>query len=502
MNTHLYTISQIRAIEQKAIEQGLSEYQLMERAGKAALKVLLHYFPQASSLDIVCGKGNNGGDGYVVARLAAEKGLQVNIYSLAELNELASTAQEAAKACIMAQKKTKKINIQPYTDALVFKSDVIIDAILGTGAKTILKDSVIHRAIHTINQSEHPVLAIDVPSGLNVDEGSIFGETICASVTVTFIGIKQGMLTGVAPNYCGKLVCDNLNLPASYYDISPVTSSILINNPLPLRKPADHKGLYGHVLVIGGDRGMGGAVCLAAEAALRTGAGLVTAITHPEHVPVVLTRCPEIMCLGVTESMDLNIALLPLLKKATVCVIGPGMTDSDWSNTIFNWLLTQTSLPVVLDAGALGWLVKRKFLAHQNWVLTPHPGEAGHLLGISSHEIQTARFISIKALQKKWGGIIVLKGAGTLICDGSNTSIKVCRYHSSTMATAGMGDVLSGIIGSLMAQGCSSFHAACQGVWLHAQAGELASKEMTKKVSRSNLLAHELFPFLGFITGR
>lgn len=496
MNNHLYTISHIRAIEQKAIEQGLSEYQLMERAGKAALKILLHCYPQTSTLDIICGKGNNGGDGYVLARLAAEKGLQVNIYSLAELNELAPTAQEAAKACIMAQKKTKKINMQPYSDALIFNSDVIIDAILGTGAKTILKNSLIQKAIHSINQSERPILAIDVPSGLNVNEGSTFGETICANVTVTFIGIKQGMLTGVAPNYCGKLVCDNLNLPLSYYDILPVTSTILINHPLPSRKPADHKGLYGHVLIIGGDRGMGGAACLAAEAALRAGAGLVTAITRPEHVSALLTRCPEIMCQGVTESMDLN-TLLPLLKKATVCVIGPGMTDSDWSTTLLNWLLTQTSLPVVLDAGALSWLKKNKFRAPQNWVLTPHPGEAGNLLGISAEQIQKARFTNIKALQKKWGGIIVLKGAGTLIYEGFNASIQVCSYHNSAMATAGMGDVLSGIIGSLIAQGYSSSHAACQGVWLHAKAGELASKAKIKKVSRSNLLAHELFPFLG-----
>lgn len=498
MSNHLYTIANIRAIEQRAIEQGLSEYQLMQRAGKAALKVLLHYYPKSSSLDIVCGKGNNGGDGYVLARLAAEKGLQVNIYSLAELNELAPTAQNEAKACITAQNKIKKINIQPYNDTVVFKSDVIIDAILGTGAKTILKESLIQKAIHSINKSKRPILAIDVPSGLNVDEGSTFGETICANVTVTFIGIKRGMLTGVAPNYCGKLVCDDLNLPIAYDNLEPSTSTILINHPLPPRKPADHKGLYGHVLVIGGDRGMGGAVCLAAEAALRTGAGLVTAITHPEHVQVLLTRCPEIMCQGVTESMDFNFSLLPLLKKATVCVIGPGMTDSDWSNSLLNWLLTQTSLPVVLDAGALGWLVKNKFRAHKNWVLTPHPGEAGNLLGISSEEIQKARFTNIKALEKKWGGIIVLKGSGTLIFDTSNTPIQVCEYHSSTMATAGMGDVLSGIIGSLIAQGCSSFHAACQGVWLHAKAGELASKVMTKKVSRSNLLAHELFPFLGY----
>lgn len=492
----LYTISQIRAIEQRAVRAGLSEYQLMQRAGAAAFKAFRHCYPQAFSLDIICGKGNNGGDGYVLASLAAEQGMQVNVYQLAELSELSPTAQKAAQLCMTSREIKTKINFQLYNDSIVFQSDVIIDAILGTGAKKILSGSLTQKAIHAINQSGRSVFALDVPSGLDAEQGGLFGEAVSADVTITFIGIKQGMLTGLAPNYCGKIVCDNLNLPTSYYETSSVKSIILTNHALPQRKPADHKGLYGHVLVIGGDTGMGGAVCLAAEAALRSGAGLVTAITRPEHIPVLLTRCPEIMCQGVTEGIDLNRLLSSLLKRATVCVIGPGMIDSSWSNALFNWLLTQTSLPVVLDAGALGWLIKNKFSSHQNWILTPHPGEAANLLGISSSEIQQTRFASIKALQEKWGGVFVLKGAGTLIYDGTKNPIQVSHYQNAAMATAGMGDVLSGIIGSLIAQGCSSFHAACQGVWLHAQAGEMAFKEITKKWPCRNLLAHELFQYL------
>lgn len=449
----LYTISQIHSIEQRAIKNGLSEYQLMQRAGAAAFKTLRDYYPQAFSLDIICGKGNNGGDGYVLARLAAEQGMLVNIYSLAELSELSLTAQKAAESCMATDKTKTKINFQLYTDGCVFSSDIIVDAILGTGAKKTSPNNLIQKAIGSINQSEQSVFSLDLPSGLEADQGGVFGEVVFADITITFIGIKQGMLTGLAPNYCGKIVCDNLDLPASYYETLSVESVILTNHALPPRKPADYKGLYGHVLVIGGDSGMGGAVCLAAEAALRTGAGLVTAITRPEHVPVLLTRCPEIMCQGVPESENshnLNNLLLPLLEKATVCVIGPGMSDTPWSNALFNWLLTQTSLPIVLDAGALGWLVKNKFKAHKNWILTPHPGEAANLLGIASNEIQQTRFTSIKALQQKWNGVIVLKGAGTLIYDGTKAPIQVSCYQNAAMATAGMGDVLSGIIGSVV----------------------------------------------------
>lgn len=273
----------------------------------------------------------------------------------------------------------------------------------------------------------------------------------------------------------------------------------LTQKTLPQRKPTDHKGLFGHVLVIGGDSGMGGAVCLAAEAALRSGAGLVTAITRPEHVSALLARCPEVMCHGLSDSVDWNIALLDLFKKATVCIIGPGMGDSYWSNSLFDWFLKQTSLPMVLDAGALDWLIKKSIVnirAQDNWILTPHPGEAARLLNISSAEIQHDRIASVQAIQKKWGGIIVLKGAGTLIYDVVSQSINVCSYQNAAMATAGMGDVLSGIIGGLIAQGCSPSHAASQGVWLHARAGELAFQEASKKSIPRVLLAHELFSYL------
>lgn len=278
-----------------------------------------------------------------------------------------------------------------------------------------------------------------------------------------------------------------------------LNTELLTEKALPSRTSMDHKGLFGHVLVIGGDRGMGGSVCLAAEAALRTGAGLVSAITRPEHVSALLTRCPEVMCYGLSDNQDFDTVLLSLFKKATVCVIGPGMSDSSWSNVLLDWFLAHTSIPMIIDAGAFDWLIKKSVVnirAQDNWVLTPHPGEAARLLNISTDEIQQDRIVSIQALQKKWGGIIVLKGAGTLIYDAASASIQMSSYQNAAMATAGMGDVLSGIMGALIAQGCSPFHAASQGVWLHAHAAELAFQEASKKCPRRVLLASELFSYL------
>jgi hydroxyethylthiazole kinase-like uncharacterized protein yjeF len=261
-------------------------------------------------------------------------------------------------------------------------------------------------------------------------------------------------------------------------------------SPLPPRQPTSYKGDYGHVLVVAGDTGMGGAACLAAEAALRVGAGLVSAITRSEHVSPLLARCPEIMCHGISDAKNLSI-LSELLKKATVCVIGPGFGDSSWCKRLFDVVLKQIDLPCVVDGGALR-LLSETSLTRDNWVLTPHPGEAGGLLHLPVADIQKARVDAVKELQQQHGGVAVLKGAGTLVCGGNVLPIYTNDSHNPAMATAGMGDVLSGILGGLIAQGCSLFEAASYGVWLHAHAGELALKETKRRV----LLAHELFPYL------
>lgn len=270
-------------------------------------------------------------------------------------------------------------------------------------------------------------------------------------------------------------------------------------SPLPHRLPESHKGNYGHVLIVGGDIGMGGAACLSAEAALRVGAGLVTVITRSEHVPALLARCPEVMCYGISEVSKNEQMITELLKKVTVCVVGPGLGQSPWSKEIFHSVLKQKMLSCVVDGGALGLLSRISDFRH-NWVLTPHPGEAGRLLNCSISEVQADRKKTVRELQKERGGVVVLKGAGTLVCDEHINSIYENDTHNPAMATAGMGDVLSGVIGGLIAQGCSLTEAASYGVWLHARAGKLALQDTSIATlgNRRSLLAHELFPYLSF----
>ncbi len=268
-------------------------------------------------------------------------------------------------------------------------------------------------------------------------------------------------------------------------------------SPLPPRPLNSHKGDYGHVLIVGGDIGMGGAACLAAEAALRVGAGLVSVITRSEHIPALLARCPEVMGYGVSEiSQNLPI-IANLFKKASICVVGPGTGNSSWSKEALQYILAQKNLPCVMDGGALR-LLSEMHVSRDNWILTPHPGEAAALLKCSIIEIQEARQESVQAIQKQRNGIVVLKGAGTLVCDGKTHPIYENDSHNPAMATAGMGDVLSGVMGGLVAQGCSLWDAASYGVWLHARAGEWALKETSTLGIRRSLLAHELFPYLSF----
>ncbi len=481
--TALYTVEQIRELEKIAIEKfGISVNVLMERAGKGAFQVLRKQWPQAKNVTVVCGKGNNGGDGYVVAYLAKKARLNVKILQLVPYEALNGAAARAAQKC-----KKIKIKALPFSAKELEGSEVIVDAILGIGVVGKISGK-FKLAIEAINATNTPVLAIDLPSGVNADSGNVLGTAINANITVTFIGLKIGLLIGEARNHTGAIICHDLSLPEKIWQEVDVFAKKLDLmeeiKSLPPRKRTAHKGSFGHVLVIGGDYGMGGAVRMAAEAALRVGAGLVSVATREKNALVINAVCPEIMAHGVNAGKKLH----PLLAKASVIILGPGLGTSGWGKSLLNVAL-KVKKPMVIDADALNILATSRRFKKGNWVLTPHPGEAARLLKTTNQNIQTNRLKAVQSIQRTFGGISVLKGAGTLIA-GVNEEIRVCDAGNPGMASAGMGDVLSGIIAGLIAQGLSLGDAANLGVLVHALAGD----RLAAKKGMIGILALDLLP--------
>jgi NAD(P)H-hydrate epimerase len=485
MSNFLYTTDQIRQLEQNAIKNGVTSDTLMQKAGIAIWQTIMDRWPNISSIVAFCGSGNNGGDGYVVARLAHEKGINVQVRYVGELNKLKNEALYAMQACEKAGVITK-----PFDANEVLSADVFVDALLGIGLKGKVKPK-IQQIIDYINNSDANIIAVDIPSGIDADTGIVLGNAILANCTITFIGMKQGLLTGNAPDYCGDIIVHDLELNASYFDQTEHNAEIMAlddyANWLIPRPLTANKGNFGHVLIIGGDYGMSGAPLMAACGAFRVGAGIVTIATKPEHALVLNLMQPEIMCRKIKTPKD----LIPLLKKATVIAIGPGLGQSSWAKTMLKTVLKHAlHLPLVIDADGLNLLAKNP-QSNPNWVLTPHPGEAGRLLNSDTATIQRDRFAAIKAIQQKYKGICVLKGVGSIISNGNGVN-KICTAGNPGMASAGMGDILTGIIAGLLAQKIPPEIAAECGVCLHAEAADNAAIELGER----GLLATDLLPYV------
>ena len=483
--TALYQNQTIRALEEQVIQGDPDRaFALMQRAGSAAFTLLRQRWPEAKTLQVFAGKGNNGGDAFIVATLAQQAGMTVTVWSVAAPEASTGAALQAAKACMAAG-----VSILPLDPAVAFAADLIVDGLLGSGLRGDVREPYA-QLITAINDSAIPVLALDVPSGLCVDTGKVFGVAIEAAATMTFIGYKPGLFTCQGPSHCGEVFYNELDITHDALKTMPAFAELLewrlLQHALPRRQRDAHKGHYGHVLVIGGDYGMGGAVRMASEAAIRVGAGLVTVATRPEHVTVVSGSRPEIMCHKVVSGGDLD----GLLARATVVVLGPGLGTSDWSKTLFNRVM-ESDQPVVMDADALNLLSEAK-AENPNWILTPHPGEASRLLGCTCREIQDNRFASVTELCKYFGGTVVLKGVGTIVQSPGDVCPKICPAGNPGMATGGMGDVLSGVIGGLLAQGLSQAQAAELGVMIHAIAADRAAAEGGER----GLLATDLMDHL------
>lgn len=474
----LYTAAECRELDRLAIEEhGLSGFELMQRAGWAAFRELLDAWPDARRIEVCCGKGNNAGDGYIVAGLALEAGLAVTLWQLGDAGALRGDAARA-RDWALAQGVTIETGPPP-----VIAGDVVVDALLGTGLVGDLREP-FAATTAAIAASGAPVLAIDIPTGVDADTGAAARGAVRASRTVTFIGRKLGLYTGPGVAYAGRVVFFDLGVPAAVHRAVPGCPWLAYPDLGAAARPAcrdanAYKQSLGHVAVVGGDHGMGGAPAMAAEAALRAGAGMVSVLTRPGHRPALLARRPELM---VADAEDAA-ARRAVLGKATCLVVGPGLGDGEWGHRLLEEALA-TASPVVLDADGLNGLARHGLHARGPLIITPHVGEAARLLGWRGEDVQNDRPAAAQALAARVRGTAVLKGAGTMVATaagGETSLLGVCAHGNPGMASAGMGDVLAGIIGALLAQGMAPPSAAVAGVCLHSYAGDVGAGRLGQR---------------------
>lgn len=499
MEQPLHTAAQVQHLEAMlARGHGLPPALLMARAGQALHGALRRHWPQARRVLVLAGAGNNGGDGYALARLLRAEGAQVCVLALAPSRAEPAATQAAAWLAAGGE----VIDWPRASDALP-ATDVIVDALFGIGLARPVAGAAA-ALIQACNQSSVPVLAVDVPSGLDADTGAVASVAVQATHTLCLLARKRGLYTGRGADQAGAIGFDDLGCgglveaPADngVDDSAGPDTGLLAAGALarwlPPRRRSAHKGDHGHVLVIGGDLGMAGAVRLTGTAALRAGAGWCSIATRQALAVVLAPDRPELMVHGVEDGA----ALASLAERASVLAIGPGLGGSGWSRALLAaglaWAspsssesssalssasLPATGRPLLVDADALNLLAADGpdaiAWAPGQAVLTPHPGEAARLLGSTVAAVEADRFAAVRALAVSWRCIAVLKGAGTLIDDGRRC--RVCAHGNPGMASAGMGDALSGIIAAFLAQGLAPFEAASAGVLAHALAGDLAA---------------------------
>jgi NAD(P)H-hydrate epimerase len=467
----VHTAEQVRAMDRYAIEQlRIPAYTLMTRAGAAALRVLHECWPEARRVLILCGPGNNGGDGYVLARLARAQGVQVRVVALSDPAQLKGEALQAWRDFAAVGGAQHPWDLQDLA-----QTEVVVDAIFGTGLSRPLSEE-FAAPIRQLNASGLPVFSLDIPSGLHSDDGRVLGCAVHAKCTLSFVGLKLGYYLGEGPDQLGRLHFDSLGVP-EHPAIATAARRIdntAITQLLPPRHRSAHKGNHGHVLVIGGGPGMGGAVRLAGEAALRVGAGLVTVATYAANVAAINAARPELMCHGVDNAE----ALARLMMRADVIAIGPGLGTDAWARALFEKALT-SECPLVVDADALNLLAQRP-TRRNDWILTPHPGEASRLLGTSTQEVQSDRLRAARSLTDRYGGTVVLKGANSVVLESGELPW-LCDRGNPGMGTAGMGDVLTGVVAGIAAQVADAGPAARVGVLVHALAGDLAAASIGQR---------------------
>ncbi|HJU27144.1 MAG TPA: NAD(P)H-hydrate dehydratase, partial [Rhodanobacteraceae bacterium] len=428
-NTALYAAEQVRALDGAATTGGITGFDLMQRAAAAALACLRRRWPDARKVCVLCGSGNNGGDGFLLAASMPEAEM---------LAEVIATGEGGGEYARQARARCEQVGI-PVSDATKLPpADVYVDALFGSGLNRPIEGAPA-ALIRALNAQHKPVLALDVPSGLSSDTGVAFDPCVRAQSTICFVAWKRGLFTAQGLDQAGERELATLDLPVELYSNFAPDATLLAPRALPPRPRDSHKGRYGHVLAIGGDHGAGGSIRLTAEAALRVGAGLVSVATREAHVAALLAARPELMPQGVHVPRNLG----PLLERATVIALGPGLGREEWGRGLWQTAL-DADKPTVLDADGLNLLAEHPRGLPTRAILTPHPGEGSRLLQCTVAQIQSDRFTAAREIARRYGAITILKGAGTLIANPQG-ELAVCPWNSPGLASGGTGDALTGV---------------------------------------------------------
>jgi hydroxyethylthiazole kinase-like uncharacterized protein yjeF len=498
----VYSAEQMKKLEKEAMKAGISPLVLMENAAIGICKTIMEgYAPDpAFTVAVICGRGNNGGDGMALARHLVNNGIRTKVL-LAKGSKLLTP--EAETNCRILKRTSIPIHEFSSPDK-VFKetlgaASLIIDCLFGTGLTRDV-EGFYRQAITFINNLKKPVVAVDIPSGINSDTGEVMGDAIKAQLTVALGAPKPGHLFFPGREYRGALEVSDISLPRSFYD-SPTPYNWLqedeVKGLLKKRRQNTHKGSYGHLAIIGGSPGKTGAPCMSGMAAMRSGAGLATVICSRSLNPVFESKLLEVMTFPV-DDVDGFMSQLALdsirdfLKDKDCVVLGPGLSASSVTEILFGSLFKSISIPAVVDADGLNLLAgKKKLLKNKKIILTPHPGEMARLSGNSISEVLKNPVQIASDFAREYGVHVVLKSSTTVLA-APGGSVHISTYGNAGMASAGSGDVLSGIIGSFISQGYAIEEAAQLGIVLHGLAGD----EAKAAKGEHGLIASDIIEFM------
>lgn len=505
---NIVTGTQMQALDRRTItEAQIPALVLMERAGAGVAAFLQDRFGplRGKTVTILCGKGNNGGDGFVVARLLRQRHVKVTVLLLAPVPDLSRDAAVMYRRWLRVAGKSasKSFRSSDLTGPILASSDLVIDALLGTGLSTEVT-GVYRDAIELMNRSGRPVIAVDMPSGIHADNGALLGQAVRATATVTFGLPKLGLYLGAGIDHAGAIHVIDIGIPAAYIDAIDsriiVLTKELVAKALPARPASSHKGTFGHAGILAGSVGKTGAAALAARAALRMGTGLVTVATPSSVNDVLEAKLLEAMTLPLPETKARSLArsgldrVLAFMRARTAIAVGPGISTHPETVELVQSLMKHLDRPSVLDADALNALASRASLLTECKIppiLTPHPGEMARLeVDATSQTVNADRIGTARRFARERGVFVVLKGARTVIARPDGL-LAICPTGNPGMATAGTGDVLTGMVVGLLAQGIPAWEAACAATYLHGSAGDLAAQQLGQAgMLASDLIAH------------